>query len=248
VISSSDQNGAGFTDPAATPKAKQRPYRVTRMKFFSDLNRFADKPLRKVRVARVLSGKVDLGRFDSLVLANNPMPEGKNEKKWYRKLKKWIRKGGNLIVTDAAAVGLAKLGLVGRGAISREPGYVGSVETFTDREHPLNANLRGVAAQTYDTVPIGYSFPPEATAAPNWKVDQAAWEEAGGFTAGTNGDGLTIYGELPVGKGRVRFLGALLPDPTEKYYHPYGLQNYAVTYTGYTLLQNMLQWKNPARR
>lgn len=248
VITDSDSNGAGFSDPEATPKVEQRPYRVTRMKFFKDLNRFANRPLKKVRVGRVLRGKVDLRRFDSLVLANDPMPEGKNKRKWYSKLKRWTRKGGNLIVSDAAAVALAKLRLVKRSAISMEKGYVGSVETFTDREHPLNADLRGVAAQTYDTVPIGYAFPPEGDNAPNWKVDQAVWEEAGGFTAGTNPDGQTIYGELPVGKGRVRFLGALLPDPTEKFYHPYGLQNYAVTYTGYTLLRNMLKWKNPARR
>ena len=52
---------------------------------------------------------------------------------------------------------------------------------------------------------------------------------------------------MPLGKGRVRFLGALLPDPTEAFYHPYGLQNYAVTYTGYTLLQNMLKHTNPSR-
>ena len=38
----------------------------------------------------------------------------------------------------------------------------------------------------------------------------------------------------------MRILGALLPDPTEEFYHPFGLQDYAVTYTGYTLLQNMI--------
>ena len=128
-----------------------------------------------------------------------------------------------------------------------EKEYVGSVEEFVDREHPLNKGLRGVASQTYDTVPIGYAFGEEGDNAPNWKIDQAAWEEAGGYTAGTNGDGKTIYGEIEVGKGRIRFLGALLPDPTEKFYHPYGLQNYAVTYTGYTLLQNMLNTKKGQR-
>src|ERR687896_305356 len=105
-----------------------------------------------------------------------------------------------------------------------------------------------LSTQTYDTVPIGYAFPPESTTAPNWRVEQAAWEDAGGFTAGTHAEGQTIYGELTLGKGRIRFLGALLPDPTEKFYHPYGLQNYAVTYTGYTLLKNMLDWKSPARK
>jgi hypothetical protein len=28
-------------------------------------------------------------------------------------------------------------------------------------------------------------------------------------------------------------------------YHPFGLANYAVTYTGYQVLQNSLQWTRP---
>jgi hypothetical protein len=28
--------------------------------------------------------------------------------------------------------------------------------------------------------------------------------------------------------------------PTEQYYHPFGLANYSLTYTGYQLLQNGL--------
>ena len=78
------------------------------------------------------------------------------------------------------------------------------------------------------------------SSAPNWTVDSAAWEAGGGVTAGTNGEGRTVYGEKALGEGTIRFLGALLPQPTEDYYHPYGLQDYAVTYTGYTLLENML--------
>jgi hypothetical protein len=116
--------------------------------------------------------------------------------------------------------------------------YVGYVD-FGDRTLPLNAGLRGVASQTYDTVPIGYAFGGEDTA-PNWTVSTAAWTAAGGTTAGTQGTGRTVYGEAPLGAGTVRFLGALLPQPTEEHYHPYGLQDYAVTYTGYTLLENML--------
>lgn len=46
--------------------------------------------------------------------------------------------------------------------------------------------------------------------------------------------------------GRIGILGAVLPDPTEEYYHPFGLQNYAVTYTGYTLLKNHLAWTRPS--
>ena len=60
-------------------------------------------------------------------------------------------------------------------------------------------------------------------------------------SAATNGTGRTAYGEVALGQGKIRFLGALLPDPTEEFDHRYGLQNYAVTYTGYTLLENMLK-------
>jgi hypothetical protein len=33
--------------------------------------------------------------------------------------------------------------------------------------------------------------------------------------------------------------------PTERFYHPFGLANYAVTYTGYQLVYNALQWTRP---
>ncbi len=111
----------------------------------------------------------------------------------------------------------------------------------------LFLGLRGVASQTYDTVPIGYAFGGDGDQAPNWTINQTVFEAAGGFTAGTNGATNAIYGEVPMGEGRIRVLGALLPDPTEDFYHPFGLQNYAVTYTGYTLLANMLLWENPAQ-
>ncbi len=118
--------------------------------------------------------------------------------------------------------------------------YVGAVDSFAAGfEGGLNQGLRGIASQTFDTVPIGYAFGGSSNSAPNWRVDTAAWEAAGGVTAGTT-SGQTIYGEAPLGAGKVRVLGALLPDPTEEFYHPFGLQDYAVTYTGYTLLQNMV--------
>jgi hypothetical protein len=120
---------------------------------------------------------------------------------------------------------------------------VGYVDFPEDRSHPLNAGLRGIASQTYDVIPIG--IPDGGGAAPNWRVDSTAWEAAGGTTTGTTG-GETSYGELSLGEGRIRFLGALLPQPSEEFFHPYGLQNYAVTYTGYTLLQNMLGWTDPS--
>jgi hypothetical protein len=233
-----DEDGTGY-DGEELPDVEQQPYEATRMRFFDDLNREADAPLTAVRVPEVLSGSVDLSAFETLVLADDAMPEGTDRAAWVAALKGFTEAGGNLVVTDGAAPVLADLGLVAEGDVAVAPRYVGYVD-FLDRGHALNAGLRGVARQTYDTVPIGFSFG-GANSAPNWTVARAAWEAGGGYTAGTNGTGRTVYGEKPLGDGVVRFLGALLPQPTEEYYHPYGLQDYAVTYTGYTLLENMLR-------
>jgi MYXO-CTERM domain-containing protein len=45
-----------------------------------------------------------------------------------------------------------------------------------------------------------------------------------------------------VGDGSVAFLGGLLPDPTQEFYHPYGLDAYATSYTGNQLLHTMVGW------
>ena len=64
------------------------------------------------------------------------------------------------------------------------------------------------------------------------------WEGAGGRTVGTTGDGKTSLGELKVGKGRVRIIGSLLPNPSGDYAHPFGVADYALTYVGYILFDN----------
>ncbi|HEX8003890.1 MAG TPA: M14 family zinc carboxypeptidase [Mycobacteriales bacterium] len=245
VVTDADANGSGY-DPDENETIPQRPYRASRMRFFTDLNRYASRPLDKVRAPDIAAGRVDLRRYDSIVLSDDPFPEGVDEEPYLAALRRWIEAGGNLVVTDAAAPILVRLGVVpnAEDAVRMDKHYVGYVD-FGDRSLELNAGLRGVARQTYDSVPIGFAFPPAGENCPNWTVDSAAWEAAGGTTAGTNGTGRTIWGEVPVGEGRVRFLGALLPQPTEDFYHPYGLQNYAVTYTGYTLLQNALAYDAP---
>jgi hypothetical protein len=46
-------------------------------------------------------------------------------------------------------------------------------------------------------------------------------------------------GELKLGAGTIRIIGALLPQPTTEEDHPLGLEPYAVTYTGYILVRNL---------
>lgn len=250
-ITHDDANGSGYVRKAGE-NFPQVPYDVSRMRFFEDLNKYSSEPLTPVRVGQLLAdpadqNHVDLDAFDSLVLANDSMPEGGDETAYYDLLKDWVQGGGNLVVTDAAVDALAKMGLVPQSAITSQKHYVGYVD-FGDRTHALNANLRGVARQTYDSVPIGYAFPPAGSNCPVYRVSSSAWTAAGGYSAATNGGtGNVAYGQIPLGQGMIRFIGALLPDPTEQFYHPFGLQNYAVTYTGYTILQNSLVWTNPAQ-
>ena len=237
-----DADGVGF-EGSATDQARygQASYSATRMKFFTDLNKDAARPLTALRVANIAANPAVLDGYDSLILSNEVMPEVADRAAYLAAIDTWVKAGGNLVLLDGAVRILPELGMVPESAVTTAKHYVGAVTAFTDRTHALNAGLRGIASQTYDTVPIGYRFG-SANSAPNWKVGQTAWTAAGGYTAGTNGTGQTIYGQAPRGNGRVTFLGALLPQPTEDFYHPFGLQNYAVTYTGYTLLQNMLAY------
>jgi hypothetical protein len=182
---------------------------------------------------------------------------------WGAKLKAFAERGGNLVLTDGAVANLAHMGVVGRGFVndfSVYAGYIaftrdGSTDTYGDPlSHDVNqpgaAEGPGFRHQTYEPVPIGYAISPpdidaQLSSSPVWAVDQVEWERLGGRTAGTTSADEVTLGELALGKGVVRVIGALIPMPTEQYYHPFGLANYAVTYSGYQVLQNALLWERP---
>lgn len=99
--------------------------------------------------------------------------------------------------------------------------------------------------QTYEPVSLGYSL--NEGGSPVWYVLQGAWDQARGkqrAVASGQAQGEITVGEIKYYGGRIRIVGALLPDPTKKYYHPYGLADYALTWAGYQLLQNLVQWKS----
>ncbi|MBW3658070.1 MAG: hypothetical protein KY457_05490, partial [Actinobacteria bacterium] len=116
--------------------------------------------------------------------------------------------------------------------------------------------------QTYEPVPMGFLVggPRNCRSgcdAPIWVVDEAAWTGAGGLhlgrsyvrpgpQGGKGWDGVSL-GELPLGDGVVRIVGALLPEPTQDNFHPYGLSSFGLTYTGYQLFENATTWRNPGR-
>lgn len=181
---------------------------------------------------------------------------------WGAALRDYVEGGGNLVLTDGGLLNLAFMGVLPRDRLVHFAVFAGYIGFTRDGEtstydDPLarDVNQPGAAEgpqfrhQTYEPVPIGYSIGeapsrPEITS-PAWAVDQGAWEGIGGRTAGITIGGQTSLGELALGSGVVRIIGPLLPMPTDRFYHPFGLSSYALTYTGYQVLNNALQWERP---
>ena len=119
----------------------------------------------------------------------------------------------------------------------------------------------GLRRQTYEPTPLGFAineYPGggDAEASPVWEIDREAYEaNPGAKSAAVAAEGAprspspvltrTSVGEAVVGKGRVRFIGSVLPQPTQEFDHDFGIEPYALTYTGHLLLRNALEW--PAR-
>ncbi len=181
---------------------------------------------------------------------------------WGVALRDYVESGGNLVLTDGAVKNLGYMGVLEGKSLNTFSAYAGFIgftrdgrsDSYSDPlgrdvNQPGAAEGPGFRHQTYEPVPIGFAIQDpngaDFNASPIWAVDQLEWERRGGRTAGiTTADQVTL-GELPLGSGVVRVIGALLPMPTEQYYHPFGLANYALTYTGYQVLDNALQWQRP---
>jgi hypothetical protein len=126
----------------------------------------------------------------------------------------------------------------------------------------------GLRRQLYEPTPLGFaiqysedveeenaSVGDDAAESPAWDVDRDRLEKAGATTVATAVEGgpsgsdpeltRTSIAEASVGKGRVRFIGALAPQPSQEFDHDFGIEPYSLTYTGHLLLRNALEW--PAR-
>lgn len=180
---------------------------------------------------------------------------------YFAALRGFVERGGNLVLTDGAARALPHLGIGTPGDVrpllvfAPYIGFTtdGSDETYTD---PLAANVDQPGAaegpghrhQTVEPVPLGYAIQDldgnNQGHSFTWIVTPQAWTEAGGRVAGTAAGGVAL-GEIPLGEGRIRLVGALLPEPEIRYDHPYGLAGYALTYTGWQLFENVIQWSRP---
>ena len=248
-ITDSDRNGVG-TRPgpggggigADGERVSQRHYSATNQQWFKDTNRLMPRPFVPVKPRAIALDKTALDGLSTLVIADKVRPKtatGREApvKRYFANLLSWVRNGGNLVLTDRALKALRKMGIVSADAV-RDIVVYQPYTDIVDFEHPMVQRLRPNARQLVEAPPLGYCI--GAACSPMTVVEQAAFEEAGGHTVGTSGDGQVSVGEIPVGKGDVRIIGGALPMPTEKYDHRYGLRDYAMTYTGLYIMENSL--------
>jgi hypothetical protein len=219
------------------------PYRATPNDFLEDVGNYVrdgDQPA----VFDALQGTEltaqKLANYDTLIIAGSAYGQVTRSTAAMGAVKAWVEQGGSLIVTDSATQALADLGVVTAGSVQEGRTYMGYTDII-DRSHAMAAKMIGFSRQTYEGVPIGYAL---GGAAPNWYLPMAEAQKGkvvgtltlGGALGATHAN----YGEIPLGEGRIRYLGALLPDPTQENYHPYGLASYATTYAGNQFFLNML--------
>ncbi|MDX1612435.1 MAG: hypothetical protein R3185_08695, partial [Candidatus Thermoplasmatota archaeon] len=183
--------------------------------------------------------ETELDGLDNLVIPGSAVRPLLDRPAAIEAIRAFVEDGGTLLVTDEAVQLLASLEVLPAEEISDTQVYAGHIN-WADREHPLADGVRGLARQTYEPMPLGFV---EGENSPAWTWTRSAFEEAGGVTIGTLGPERANFGEISMGDGKIVALGALLPDPTEANYHPYGLDSYATTYTGNQLVRNTLGWE-----
>ncbi len=264
-----------FTSKQAWQDPGQRAFSVSPLKFFDDLNEYLPRENRfaGLSVRRIIEDPSVLTDRDVLVLIGDALPGWDEEvpknsslskrehDAYYGALRAWVKKGGRLVLLDGAMRALTPLAGKLFDATQRLE-YAGNIQfsgpSFEDSSYsdPLarDINLPGAAEgsghrhQTYEPVPLGYKIPASIgggeSYSPVWTVGNGAVKVAGGRVVGQTG-GSASLGEIPLGKGVIRFAGALLPTPTTSYDHPFGLKSYALTYTGWQLFENLVD--TPAR-
>ena len=240
IITSKD----GYGGPPPIKGYDPQSYSVTRMRYFRHLSKFAKRPLRPVASHRVSKG--GLQGLRTFVMADTKIPRDpkgrpKRSKKAAAEILRFVRQGGNLVLTDRAILLLIKMGLFEKSVIEKTLSEAGHID-IEDTEDPYVKKVHSTASQTYYEVPLGY--PAEPPSAPHWTVDRAAWEEAGGKVVGyVDEEDRVGLGRLKVGKGIIAIYGAVLPKQTEKHDHFYGLADYGVTVAGGQILNNVIKYR-----
>jgi hypothetical protein len=222
---------------------KQASYKASRMQYFRDANRYMTRPFVEVLPGDIARDPKGLDRLDSLVLADVALPKDAKGRAvdraaYFRNLKAWVERGGNLVLTDRALHALVELGVVEDGAVEDITVYqpYSDIEDFSD---PLVAGLRANARQLVEAAILGYGI--SGVASPMTAVAPQAFEEAGGTVVGLTEEKVTL-GHLALGQGKVQVVGGALPTQTEDNDHRFGLRDYGLTYSGLYVMENAVRY------
>ena len=232
----------GYGGPKPPEGVMPEPYRATRMRYFRDLSRFAGRDLKRVTPRRLRRGV--LSGLDTLVLADKPFGnrykgKPKARRRAVNRIERWVKRGGNLVLTDRSMRLLAPLGIVRKRAIHRRVYTAGHIN-IDDWDDRYVKGLPSTASQTYYEVPLGYSVDQDTS--PHWIVKAGALDRANGKAIAHIEEESEIgLGRVRKGRGTIGFIGALLPQPTEEYDHFYGLADYGVTVAGGMILNQMIR-------
>jgi hypothetical protein len=234
-----DKDGYGGPKPpkSVTPKH----YRVTRMQYFKHLSRFSNRKLRGVNPSML--SRSGLRGLQTLVISDKPFGnvfKGKPaaKRRAIAALKGFVKKGGNLVLTDKAVKLLSPLKIVKKKKIKKRVYTAGHVN-FEDLNDPYTKKVHTSASQTYYEVPLGFSIDQDTS--PHWIVKRPAWTKAKGKVQAYVEDEAEVgLGRVKLGRGTIGIIGALLPQPTERFDHFYGLSGYAVSVAGGQVLNNMI--------
>ncbi|MEA2460486.1 MAG: hypothetical protein QOH90_663, partial [Actinomycetota bacterium] len=184
---------AHFPDNPLVHQLHQTPYDVSNTDYFRDLKKVTGKPLTKVTPPELPSR---LNQLDKFVVADSQVNDA-------GRLKAFVKKGGDLVLTDSALRMIPSLTKIDKKAVKKGFGYVGYADL--DRSNPITHGLLATAWQTFAPTPIGYPLlmerdaywnsgtnnedagtsSPTKNSAAIWTVDRDAWEDAGGVTIGT---------------------------------------------------------------
>ena len=163
----------------------------------------------------------------------------------------FVDAGGNLVVTDTGTYVLSEMDneLVDGSAISRGDNIERQtldVARFTSKnlDHPLfDDSVREIQNQLWKVQPLGYQVDGSA---PMDLLDESALAAASGDSAASvaaRTDGrvaaasVTPDGTTDTG---IHYISSLLPPATQANLHPFGLQNYTVTFLGNIMLTSAL--------
>ena len=198
---------------------------------------------------------------------------------YYAALRRYADRGGNLVLTDGGLSALGDMGVVPavevRDGIANTTtdGQAASYQfNVPGRGNVCNVDpllvgvcLPGTAGGTQrvavEPTPLGYppdgSLDDEASARlRQWWVQRAAWEDGCGkqnvaectsaFMLGAQ----TGIGERHLGRGVVRIVGAMFPDPSfqpdETRDMRFGLQDYALSFSAWQVFLNLVNYQRPA--